>query len=540
MRRAHVLAGLAADACVLAITVRLWVQAPLPSGELRPLLALSLATAVTGMAAVAGAAVRRGAGTAASLTGLCAVAPLLATSAFPPELRTLGPALLAVSVVPLLLAKGRCDRGDRVVVGAAVTGFSVMLLSREPFLEPTCSSFCGHNPWLVVAAPGLVAAVQLLLAAVLLLWSVRLVRALVTVPRPAVPFDRGQSVALLVVTGCAAGGLVARGLGVTGEHQPAVVVGQLLTVLLLHASRVTEAIRAVRVRRHVRLLSADLAAHARLGHADDWLRHAVQDPSVRVLAPDEARRPGTAATVVRRAGMAVTTLEHTPAAAGRVQRAVTPLVAMALDNDRVHAQAVAQLEQLVASRRRIVATADAARRQMERDLHDGAQQRLLVLGMHLAAASEHAADAERAVCRRGVEITARALSELRAVANGVLPVVLDQLGLLEALRDLAGVLSFPVELDVAGDSGVRAPQDVERVAYRVASSVLRQAGENGATRGWVQVRRDDRRLTLLVGHDGGGAEDSSDEQDRVGALRGSWSAATSDRGVCVTVVLPCE
>src|SRR5918994_1530152 len=112
--------------------------------------------------------------------------------------------------------------------------------------------------------------------------------------------------------------------------------------------------------------------------------------------------------------------------------ALTPAVTVAVENERLRVLASAELAELRASRRRIVERADAARRRLERDLHDGAQQRLLLLGMELARAAESADDGQRERYRAAIHHTRDALAaELRKLVHNQIPPVLDELGLVE-------------------------------------------------------------------------------------------------------------
>ena len=189
----------------------------------------------------------------------------------------------------------------------------------------------------------------------------------------------------------------------------------------------------------------------------------------------------------------------------------TELVATALANAENQAQ-------LTASRARIVAAADQARRRIERDLHDGAQQRLVSLGLHLRAA-------QAAVPPEAIELAARfdgladevttALDELRELARGIHPAALAQGGLRPALKGLARRSAVPVKLDVRVDG--RLPEQFETAAYYVVSEALTNAAKHahasvvhveadtveddgdGVLRVRVTRRRPRRRATSPVG-----------------------------------------
>ena len=161
-------------------------------------------------------------------------------------------------------------------------------------------------------------------------------------------------------------------------------------------------------------------------------------------------------------------------------------------------------EELAASRARIVAAGDAERRRLERNLHDGAQQRLVSLALMLRlAARRHPHDADLA--RAGEELT-QALQELRELARGIHPAVLTERGLEPAVRALADRAPLPVELDVSiGEQ--RLPGPVEAAAYYVVSEALTNVAKYAdASVVRVTIDRVDGRARLVVSDDGiGGA-----------------------------------
>jgi signal transduction histidine kinase len=195
---------------------------------------------------------------------------------------------------------------------------------------------------------------------------------------------------------------------------------------------------------------------------------------------------------------------------------------LSVENEALRAEAMAQLHALQASRARIVETADGARRRLERDLHDGAQQRLLALSYDLrlarAGADGDAALASTLDTAAG-EIEA-ALEELRDLAHGIYPAVLTEAGLGPALATLADEAPLPVELGRL-PSG-RPPPGVERTAYVVVDVAIEDAAGREAT--WLAVRVDQDRELLVVVTDDDGAPRTArlvHLADRVGALGGS-------------------
>jgi PAS domain S-box-containing protein len=222
--------------------------------------------------------------------------------------------------------------------------------------------------------------------------------------------------------------------------------------------------------------------------------------------------------------------------------AFTDLVATAIANTESRAQ-------LTASRARIVATADATRRQIERDLHDGAQQRLISLsfelrGVHDALPPE--LDDHRAALEEALDGLTGALDELREMAQGIHPAILTQGGLGPALKTLAHRSAIPVELDVQTEGGL--PERVEVTAYYVVSEALANAAKHGrASVVHVAVRTQDNMLNVCVRDDGiGGADPDRGSgllglKDRAEAIGGSLSLESAGgAGTSLYVELPLD
>jgi signal transduction histidine kinase len=198
----------------------------------------------------------------------------------------------------------------------------------------------------------------------------------------------------------------------------------------------------------------------------------------------------------------------------------------------------AQMSDLRDARSRIIEAADAERRRIERDLHDGAQQRLVALSLNLRMAERRAAsgDAEAAeLVRKAGEEAGLALKELRDLARGIHPAILSNRGLAVALDDLAGRASVPVQVVAA--PGERLPDQVESAAYFVVSECLANVGKHAnATQATVSVTTEDGDLVVVVTDDGvGGAELGNGSglqglEDRVGALDGKLSLKSPPGG----------
>jgi signal transduction histidine kinase len=209
------------------------------------------------------------------------------------------------------------------------------------------------------------------------------------------------------------------------------------------------------------------------------------------------------------------------------------------------ATAIANAEgksELAASRRRIVAASDEARRRIERDLHDGTQQRLVSLGLAVRAA-----EAELRVDLSSLATgLAEAVTELQELSRGIHPAILSQGGIGPALRTLARRAPIPVQLEV--DPQTRLPEPIEVAAYYVASEALANAVKHAqASRVDMSIGRRNGSLLLSIRDDGVGGADPTRGSglmgltDRVEALGGSIRVESRrGEGTHVTAELPLE
>ena len=208
-------------------------------------------------------------------------------------------------------------------------------------------------------------------------------------------------------------------------------------------------------------------------------------------------------------------------------------VALLLRRVRLDAALAARIDELRASRQRLVTAQDAARRHLERDLHDGAQQQLVAVKVRLGIAKSLAAkEGDEALVERLDALVAQtdeAVDELRAIAHGIYPPLLAAEGLPAAFKALARRQPVPVEVD-AEDVG-RHPEQVEAAAYFALAHVLEQAVAQTATEVGVMLREADRQLELCVT---GVRAETAPLLDRIDAAGG---AITQDDDT-VTVRLP--
>ena len=226
--------------------------------------------------------------------------------------------------------------------------------------------------------------------------------------------------------------------------------------------------------------------------------------------------------------------------------AVAAAAAIAIENERLHAEAQARLAELKASRERIVAAGDAERRRLERNLHDGAQQRLVGIALQLRLLQRQLRDdpsAEQLVATASDEL-AESLEELRELARGIHPAVLEH-GLGAALEGLAARAAVPTTVDC--EPGRRLPEQVELAAYFVASEALANVAKYaGASHATLRVWRVGDVARIEIADDGvGGADDARGSglrglADRVEALDGRLRVTSPPNlGTTVTAELPC-
>jgi signal transduction histidine kinase len=216
------------------------------------------------------------------------------------------------------------------------------------------------------------------------------------------------------------------------------------------------------------------------------------------------------------------------------------LVALALESAEAH-------DQLTASRARIVEAGVAERRRLERNLHDGAQQRLVTLALHLRLAQEclreDTSAAEAMLAGVGEELKL-ALEELRELARGLHPAVLTDRGLAPALRSLANRAPFPVR--IAGVPSRRLAEPVEAaVYYLVAESLTNAAKHAGASEAHVELSQTDASVVVEIRDNGsGGASMDSGSgirglADRIEALGGRFELTSpAQAGTVVRAELP--
>lgn len=279
----------------------------------------------------------------------------------------------------------------------------------------------------------------------------------------------------------------------------------------------------------------------------DALANALGDPSLQVAywAPGQGRFVDAAGQVMELpedgTGQAVTMLERDGVREAAIVHdailvdepgliaAVASAMRLAVENDRLTAEVQEQLQEVRASRARIVEAGDLERRRVERDLHDGAQQRLISLSLELRVArsklGEHGDPEVRHSLDRAAEEAQAALVELRDLALGIHPLILTESGLGEAVESLADRTPVAVSVDVGSE---RYSPAVEGAAYFVISEALANVTKYAnATKAVVRVRGLADHMAIEVEDDGiGGADPRSGSglrglADRLAALDGT-------------------
>jgi signal transduction histidine kinase len=265
--------------------------------------------------------------------------------------------------------------------------------------------------------------------------------------------------------------------------------------------------------------------------------------------PVEIPRHGERATTpLIASGEEIAVLVHDPALLeepGLVE-SVRATAGLVLENERLAVQVRSQLAEVRASRGRIVAAADAERSRIERDLHDGAQQRLVTLSVSLGLeASQADAGAAEALSRAQDEVEG-AIAELRELARGIHPTLLRDHGLEAAVAGLARRASLPVT--VSGSVQCRVPGAVELAAYFFVSEALTNVVKHAsAHEAWVEVERDADALRVTVRDDGAGGASIGEGgglaglKDRLDALGATLSVDSPvGLGTTLQAVFPCE
>lgn len=468
-------------------------------------------------------------------------------------------------------------RWERFLVGLAYFDTTVMVLLSNLFLDtrdPDVCTGCPTNPLMIADNPtvsGIIVGVQALIG-IFGLTAVAIL--LVRRWRSASTANR-RALAPVLLAGTLAALFL--GLSLIGDiaDVPDGTAEDLIDVLAA-ASMAAVPFGFLFGLLRSRLSRADAVSQliGRLGEVDrredlrDALATALGDPSLFLAfwVPDleryvdadgrpvelPARSGPTACTPVVHDGRPVAMICHDPEllAQSELVEAVGAAAALALENQRLNAELRAHVEELRASRARIVEAADEERRRLERDLHDGAQQRLVSLALNLRLARGKLDSGDPKAARELIDQTAEELgdatTELRELARGLHPAVLSDRGLRPALEALAGRAPVPVDLELDGATD-RLPVSVETASYFVVAEALtNMARYSDASLARVSIQRDNGTVEVEVVDDGVGGADATTGSglrglaDRVAALDGRLEVVSPQGGgTTVRAVIPC-
>jgi signal transduction histidine kinase len=255
-----------------------------------------------------------------------------------------------------------------------------------------------------------------------------------------------------------------------------------------------------------------------------------------------------AVTGVTARGEEIAALVHDPALLDEpaLVESVRATAALVLENERLAAEVRSQLAEVRASRGRIVAAGDAERRRIERNLHDGAQQRLVTLSVALGLEASRAQSGAVDVLSRAQDEVEQAIAELRELARGIHPTLLRAEGLPAAVEALARRTPLPVTVQGSGQGRLSDP--VELAAYFVVSEALTNVVKHAsATEAAVLLERDETTLRVVVTDDGiGGARITPGSglaglRDRLEALDATLAVESeAGKGTTVCADFPCE
>jgi len=499
-------------------------------------------------------------GTLAMVVGVVWFAPDWEGWVGHPLVRSVGsvtaPFLLVV-IFHLVLAAPRGRLRSRAAVIAVVAAYTVTTfltagraLLRDPFLDPYCWRNCADNVFLVHAdetvAPDLDELLLSIAVAlgglVLAVGGARLIRASPAARRALTPIL--VPAAFVGAAEAAYAGALLR----TPLEDPraseflSLFLARSFAVAALAVGIACTVTSARRARAAVARLAAELGESPPPGKLQDVLAAAFDDPTLRVAywletsrrfvgadgnrLSEPAPEEGRGVTSIVGGGQRLAVLSHDAALldGSVLSREIGPAARLAVENERLQAEVLAELEDLRRSRARIVERGDWERRRLERNLHDGAQQRLLALSYELRlarASAEAEGDVELTeLLESAVDDAKATLEELRELAHGIYPAILAEAGLVAALETMADEAALPVEFTTI--SLKRQHAVVEAAAYFAVAEAINDAAERDATSVQVDVRRAGERLVIAVEDDGRQGRTSLEHvADRIGALGGS-------------------
>jgi signal transduction histidine kinase len=468
-------------------------------------------------------------------------------------LAVVGVARLAIGAVDARDGFGR--RATRLVSVLVAVAVAIHVVGYDPFTDPGCVVTCRRTSPVL---GGSAASTRWVVAATSLLTVVAAgIAGLVATRRPR---PRRSAPIATTATAALAGLAVLAAIRWLGYGNRSIMASLLVltpvVVGAVGAAGVLVAARTARVRLAVDRLVASLSdaggGTSTLGKGIVGAAFAVPgEPrwldAVGVPAP--APSPGHRTILLSHSANPAVRLEvDARADESEVLAALTPETQLALRNAYLSAVVAAGLTEVRASQRRVVATADAERRRIERDLHDGAQQRLVTAAFHLKVALNHAGPEAVEALQAAETLVGDSLRRLRELARGLHPRTLTDEGLVVALEELAAASDVPTTLEIW--SNPLLPPDVEMAIYTVVESLLGDLrGPTAGTRVHIRLLPEGSVVKLFFdlhrGDAGGGTfpttSTSTDLDDRVGAVGGRLSVDRHGQGdLRLTAELPCE
>ncbi|TCO51368.1 histidine kinase [Kribbella antiqua] len=516
-----------------------------------------LVVAVAATISVAGAWAARShsgpASAALALAGVAAVLPLWAPQEWLPDslraatLATTPLVVAAIAATALLWparAEPRANRLVTVIAGIAVVAAGLHVLAYDPFADPGCTQICAD---LAPALGGLVGTRALTAITAAAIVTIAVIGGLAVAATPRTRISRLVSVAAVAAL-AALGGLSAIRWLTFGSTEPSTARLPLepLAVAVVGASVCLLHLRVLRTRAAVDRLVTGLSP-------ESVLRGPVVDVQFAVPGEDRWLDASGAAVVdlPEPAGAVVLTDGSEPTVRLVIARSVdpaeilavlSPVTRLALRNAQLSTVALARLAEVRASQRRVVAASDGERRRIERDLHDGAQQRLVGVGLQLRIARAEADQEARIRIERVENKVGDALSQLRRLAHGVFPAMLAAEGLEQALVELVAASDVPADLTMHFTDAL-APEVAMAAYATVAAAVDSVVPPSAATRCRIEVRQVAESLIVKVETESATIRtpDLTAIGDRVGAVGGqlTWSDPEAGRYV-LTAVIPCE
>ncbi|HEX6651138.1 MAG TPA: sensor histidine kinase [Thermoleophilaceae bacterium] len=514
-------------------------------------------------------------GSLMALTGFAFLIAGLSSSNIP-AVFTVGAFLSSVYIVTtmhtlLAAPHGRLSQGDRRIVIAAYLLVTLGVLPLYLFFDPStqCEN-CPDNVFLIQHSQTVVDVASIVINLIGVVLIVLVLRSLIRRWRVATRAERrlytpmyAAGVALMIAL---IGNLVLQSANSNSKAAdvafvislvpfalvPYLFLGSLVRARLLEGGAVTRLMRR-------------LSETPRAGHLRDALAEALEDSSLELVywLPERqgyvdfrgrdfelpTEDPSRAIHLVAREGECVAAIiyDALPEAKPHVE-AVGAAASLALMNERLEAELRAKVDELRRSRERMLRIGLEERRRLERDLHDGAQQRLVSMALNIRIAraklNEDPLAADQLLETAGQELDS-ALAELRELARGIHPAVLTDRGLATALETLASRAPVPVEL--AELPAGRLPEAVELAAYFVVAEGLTNVAKYAnATHATVGIARENGRVVVEVADDGVGGADPEigtglrGLADRLAVLEGRLDIDSEQgRGTTLRAQIPC-